>query len=163
MNRLFRRCVAGCVAVGLTASGAAVAQERSADRPPASVFFANVRVFDGKSDKLTEATHVLVVANRISKVGKSVTAPAGAREIDGGGRVLMPGLIDAHWHTMLCANTLADVSNPDLGYLMLNAGAEAQRTLLRGFTAVRDVGGPAFALKRAIDEGTVIGPRIYPS
>ena len=43
------------------------------------------------------------------------------------------------------------------------AGAEATDTLMRGFTTVRDVGGPAFGLKRAIDEGIVTGPRIYPS
>jgi imidazolonepropionase-like amidohydrolase len=53
--------------------------------------------------------------------------------------------------------------NPDLGYLMLNAGAEARRTLMRGFTSVRDLGGPAFGLKRAIDAGAIVGPRIYPS
>ena len=43
------------------------------------------------------------------------------------------------------------------------AGREAQRTLLRGFTSVRDAGGPSFALKRAIDEGAIAGPRIYPA
>jgi imidazolonepropionase-like amidohydrolase len=46
-------------------------------------------------------------------------------------------------------------------YLM--AGAEATATLLRGFTTVRDLGGPSFGLKQAIDDGTVVGPRIYPS
>jgi imidazolonepropionase-like amidohydrolase len=51
----------------------------------------------------------------------------------------------------------------DPGYLHLMAGREAQRTLLRGFTSVRDAGGPSFALKRAIDEGAIAGPRIYPS
>jgi imidazolonepropionase-like amidohydrolase len=45
----------------------------------------------------------------------------------------------------------------------LIAGAEAEDTLMRGFTTVRDVGGPVFGLKRAIDNGTVVGPRIYPS
>ena len=152
----------GC-AVAVLASAGARAQERAPDRAPASVLFTNVRVFDAKSDRLTDPAQVLVIANKINKVGKNLTAPAGATVIDGGGRVLMPGLIDAHWHTVLCANTLADVTNPDLGYLMLNAGAEAARTLLRGFTSVRDMGGPAFGLKRAIDAGAVVGPRIYPS
>src|SRR5262249_35209733 len=50
-----------------------------------------------------------------------------------------------------------------VGYGNLVAGAEATDTLLRGFTTVRDVGGPVFELKRAIDEGVVVGPRIYPS
>ena len=152
-----QRTLVAVAVAALATSGAA------ADAPPPSVLFRHVRTFDGKSDKLTEATSVLVTGNKIAKIGRDVAPPAGAASVDGGGRVLMPGMIDAHWHTILCANTLADVRNPDLGYLMLNAAAEAQRTLLRGFTAVRDVGGPAFALKRAIDEGTVIGPRIYPS
>src|SRR5262249_5009985 len=50
----------------------------------------------------------------------------------------------------------------DVGYANLVAGAEATETLLRGFTTVRDVGGPVFGLKRAIDEGVVAGPRILP-
>ena len=51
----------------------------------------------------------------------------------------------------------------DVGYINLLAGAEATATLMRGFTTVRDLGGPAFGLKRAIDEGLLPGPRIYPS
>jgi imidazolonepropionase-like amidohydrolase len=162
MQRLTRSTRA-CVALAFATSGTAVAQQRAPTQPPGAVLFANVRVFDGKSDKLTEATNVLVVGNRIGKLGKNVAPPPGARAIEGRGRVLMPGLIDAHWHTMLCANTLAEVMNPDASYLALNAAAEAERTLLRGFTSVRDVGGPAFGLKRAIDEGVANGPRIYPS
>src|SRR3569623_1040708 len=51
----------------------------------------------------------------------------------------------------------------DVGYNNLLAGAEATDTLMRGFTTVRDVGGPVFGLKHAIDEDVVKGPRIYPS
>ncbi len=51
----------------------------------------------------------------------------------------------------------------DVGFNNLVAGDEATDTLMRGFTTVRDVGGPAFGLKRAIDQGIVDGPRIYPS
>lgn len=159
----FRTLMLGIAIASLATVGIAAAQQRAADQPPASVLFVNVRVFDGKADKLSETTDVLVVGNKISKIGKNVGGPSGARNVEGAGRVLMPGLIDAHWHTFLCANTLADVMNPDMSYLAINASAEAERTLLRGFTAVRDVGGPAFGLKRAIDEGTAKGPRIYPS
>ncbi len=75
----------------------------------------------------------------------------------------MPGLIDMHWHTMMVRPTPAALLIGDVGHLNLVAGAEASATLLRGFTTVRDVGGPAFGLKRAIDEGTIAGPRIFPS
>jgi imidazolonepropionase-like amidohydrolase len=127
--------------------------------------FQNVRIFDGKTDKLSELSNVLIRGNRIEKIS---TAPiptdrrADTKIIDGAGRTLMPGLIDMHWHTMLVRPTPAEVINSDVGYLNLIAGAEATDTLMRGFTTVRDVGGPAFGLKRAIDEGVVVGPRIYP-
>jgi len=75
----------------------------------------------------------------------------------------MPGLIDMHWHAMLVRPTPATAIVWDIGYGNLVAGAEATDTLLRGFTTVRDLGGPAFGLKRAIDEGIVSGPRIFPS
>jgi imidazolonepropionase-like amidohydrolase len=68
-----------------------------------------------------------------------------------------------HWHTMLVRPTVAALLAGDIGHLNLMAGAEATDTLMRGFTTVRDMGGPAFGLKRAIDEGTIPGPRIYPS
>jgi imidazolonepropionase-like amidohydrolase len=84
--------------------------------------------------------------------------------IDGKGRTLMPGLIDMHWHAMLVRPpTPGAVLAWDIGYTNLAAGAEAADTLLRGFTTVRDMGGPTFGLKKAIDEGVVAGPRIFPS
>jgi imidazolonepropionase-like amidohydrolase len=132
-------------------------------KQPSATLFKNVKVFDGKSDKLTASTSVLVVGNKIEKVGGDIAAPEKATVIDGGGRTLMPGLIDAHWHAMLVRLTPAESLTSDVGYTNLVAGAEATDTLLRGFTTVRDVGGPAFGLKRAIDEGVLAGPRIYPS
>jgi len=59
--------------------------------------------------------------------------------------------------------TPATILSSDIGYTNLLAGAEAGSTLLRGFTTVRDMGGPSFSLKRAIDEDVLPGPRIYPS
>jgi imidazolonepropionase-like amidohydrolase len=132
------------------------------DAQPPAILFKNVKVFSGKSDKLTANTSVLVVGNKIEKIGGDIAAPENATVIDGGGRTLMPGLIDAHWHTMLVRPTPAEAVTWDVGYANIVAGAEATDTLLRGFTTVRDVGGPAFGLKRAIDEGVVAGPRIYP-
>ncbi len=126
----------------------------------------NVRIFDGSGSALSAPSQVLVRGNRIERIAPAAAAlerPAGATLIDGGGRTLMPGLIDMHWHTMLVRPAHAELLTIDVGYLNLLAGAEASATLMRGFTTVRDMGGPAFALKRAIDEGTLAGPRIYPS
>jgi imidazolonepropionase-like amidohydrolase len=143
----------------------AFAQPRSAESFPLALF-ENVRIFDGRSDTLSAAMNVLVRGNAIEKISKdpiSTDRSANTKIIAGGGRTLMPGLIDMHWHTMLVRPTPAVLLTADIGYLNLMAGAEATDTLMRGFTTVRDVGGPAFGLKRAIDEGLVPGPRIYPS
>ncbi|MBO0695534.1 MAG: amidohydrolase family protein, partial [Verrucomicrobia bacterium] len=129
-------------------------------------FFSNVRIFDGKSDKLSAPSYVLVRGNVIKKIS-TTPLPTDRRAdtvlIDGGGRTLMPGLIDAHWHAMLATTPLNELMTIDDGYLNLLAGREAEKTLMRGFTTIRDMGGPTFGLKRAIDEGVVVGPRIYPS
>ncbi len=60
----------------------------------------------------------------------------------------MPGLIDAHWHTIFVALPVSSLFSADVGYIFLAASAEAERTLMRGFTTVRDLGGPSFALKQ---------------
>lgn len=132
----------------------------------ATTLFQNVRIFDGKVGQLSGPSYVLVRGNKIERISSTPIATDQVADIvmiDGGGRTLMPGLIDAHWHTMLARPTPAVAMTADIGYTNLLAGAEATDTLLRGFTTVRDLGGPAFGLKRAIDEGVVTGPRIFPS
>jgi len=136
--------------------------------PPAkisrSILFTNVRLFDGTSSMLRPGVRVLVEDNRIKAVAAdNPPAPDGARVIDCGNRVLMPGLIDAHWHALFAALPLTTALTAEIGYVFLVASAEAERTLMRGFTTVRDLGGPAVALRQAIDQGVVVGPRIYPS
>ncbi|MEI2296698.1 metal-dependent hydrolase family protein [Ensifer sp. MJa1] len=141
-------------AVFLLASGEIAAAD--------DVLFEGVRIFDGKGAELSAPSNVLVKDNLIARISTDPIDPQGALRIDGNGRTLMPGLIDAHWHAMLIRVNPV-VALGDIGYTTLLAGAEATDTLMRGFTTVRDVGGPAFSLKRAIDEGIVAGPRIYPS
>jgi imidazolonepropionase-like amidohydrolase len=117
------------------------------------VLFENVRIFDGATPALSAPSNVLVRHNIIEAVSTKPIAAEGVTRIDGGGRTLMPGLIDAHWHTMLVRPNPAQAIAGDVGYLNLMAAVEAEAALLRGFTTVRDTGGPSFGLKRAIDEG----------
>ena len=134
--------------------------------PARRTLFREVRVFPGHGDLLLGPRDVLVEGDRIESVEDSIPAPCAGGAltvIEGAGRVLMPGLIDAHWHAAFASTSLADLMTGDIGYVHLRAGVEARRTLLRGVTSVRDAGGPTFALKRSIDEGLVSGPRIYPS
>ncbi|WP_422389112.1 amidohydrolase family protein [Bradyrhizobium septentrionale] len=144
--------------IGLSLLGPLPAQAQQ----DTGVLFQNVRVFDGKNGALSGPSNVLIRNNKIEKISTAAIT-ADAQVIAGDGRVLMPGLIDAHWHAMLIRPTPATAIAGDVGYTNLLAAAEATATLMRGFTTVRDMGGPAFSLKRAIDEGLVAGPRIYPS
>jgi imidazolonepropionase-like amidohydrolase len=157
---MLKSIVASLLAVLM--AGGAMAQD--AEQEPSEVLFRDVKVFDGTSERLTELTSVLVRGNRIAAIGAgAMPAGAGAIIVEGGGRTLMPGLIDAHWHTILIRPTPEQAIYGDVGFTNLVAGAEARATLMRGFTTVRDMGGPSFGLKLAIDSGVIEGPRIWPS
>ncbi|MFZ6178531.1 amidohydrolase family protein [Nannocystis pusilla] len=132
--------------------------------PPRLTLFQDVRIFDGRRATLSAPSHVLVRDNVIERISTApIAAEPGTTVIPAAGRVLMPGLSDMHWHAMLVRPTPAAILTNDIGYTNLQAAAEATATLMRGFTTVRDMGGPSFALKRAIDDGLLPGPRIYPS
>ncbi|EHK53507.1 Metallo-dependent hydrolase, partial [Mesorhizobium alhagi CCNWXJ12-2] len=151
MLRPDRKMLAAAIVLGLCATA-------SAD----NILFENVRIFDGKGAALSAPSNVLVQGNVIARISIDPIEAEGAERIAGNGRTLMPGLIDAHWHAMLIATGPAEAMG-DIGFATLAAGDEATDTLMRGFTTVRDVGGPAFGLTRAIDQGIIEGPRIYPS
>jgi imidazolonepropionase-like amidohydrolase len=132
--------------------------------PQSAVLFQNVRVFDGRGKAPSAPANVLVRGNRIERISSAPIATdrsAGTTVVDGGGRTLMPGLIDAHWHMMMAALPLAVLATGDPGYVQIRATHTAREALLRGFTSVRDLSGPVFGIRRAIDEGLVDGPRIW--
>ncbi len=110
--RLFRtiaHAIAWTLTIGLCP--AASAQD-------AVTLFQNVRVFDGKGAALSAPTNVLVRGNKIDKISAqpiAVDRRADTRIIEGGGRTLMPGLIDVHWHAMLIRTTPAEMTG-DVGY-----------------------------------------------
>ncbi|HMP91863.1 MAG TPA: amidohydrolase family protein [Phnomibacter sp.] len=131
-----------------------------------TVLFEKVNVFDGKTNAIKPNQYVLIEGNSISKVSATpIAAPAGAKTINGQGKTLMPGMIDVHVHLMYCGISMQELNNPEVTLETVGAKAaeQAQNMLMRGFTAVRDVGGPVFPLKAAIDKGQVKGPRIWPS
>ena len=138
----------------------AVAQNKA---PENQILIKNVRVFDGVSESLSSATNVLIENNMISSISPSAKAASGATVIDGGGRVLMPGLIDSHTHLMFSGVTFPEVLFQRPSYETIQGVIMARDTLMNGVTTVRDMAGDTFGLKRAVDEGLVPGPRIYPS
>jgi imidazolonepropionase-like amidohydrolase len=126
--------------------------------------FKNVNIFDGKSDKLAMGQDVLVEGNLIKQIGKGIKAGSGATVIDGGGRTLMPGLIEGHGHLQMNGKGLSDIEN-NLNWeeLAIRSSVNAKAALMSGFTTWRDAGGMGAGLKKTIDAGIVEGPRIYPS
>ena len=166
LRRRFATPLSKLVILSLSIFGWLASAAPAQDSHPGAVLFEDVRIFDGKSAGLSGPTNVLIRGNKIEKISTApipVDRTGNTRIINGGGRTLMPGLIDMHWHTMFVRPPHDEVLVWDIGYLNLVAGAEATDTLMRGFTTVRDMGGPSFGLKRAIDDGVVSGPRIFPS
>lgn len=130
-----------------------------------TVLINDVEIFNGKDNKTIKG-NVLIKDNLISQISASpipVDRRADTQIIDGQGKFLMPGLIDAHYHCTMDAIPLQVAMSMDVQYIMAYAVRSAENMLMRGFTSARDMGGNPFSLKRAIDEGILKGPRIYPS
>jgi imidazolonepropionase-like amidohydrolase len=130
------------------------------------ILFENVSVFDGKNELILTDQHVLITGNKIALISKTALPKKDNMiVIDGKGKTLIPGLIDVHVHMIFGALSMKDMMDPNLKpeSLLMKVVPEAQKMLLRGFTSVRDVGGPSFQLKQSIDDGTIQGPRIWPS
>ena len=125
------------------------------------------RLLDVKTGKMVKPAEVLIQGERIVEVGTSVKHPAGAEEIDLGDRTLLPGLIDAHIHLFLHpgAEDLQTVQE-SVPQRTIIATLAARDDLMAGFTAERDMGtegaGSAdTAVRNAIDQGRIPGPRLH--
>ena len=126
----------------------------------------NVHLLDVRSGELRPDHSVLVEGGTIREVADRPLSSASARTIDGGGRTLMPGLIDCHVHVTFSQTNLGLLADTANTTLALRALPILRGMLLRGFTTVRDAGGADHALKAAIDDGvdgTVTGPRLFVS
>ncbi|WP_217357330.1 metal-dependent hydrolase family protein [Ruegeria arenilitoris] len=128
----------------------------------AGTLITGARIFDGVSSDLIEGQDVLIQDGMITALGPDLDAPEGATVIDAQGRFLMPGFADMHAHLMF-QMPFGIAFNADREYWAYVAATVAEQYLMQGFTTVRDVGGNSFSLKRAIDEGILVGPRVYPS
>ena len=142
----------------ISMSVASYAQE---EEQPNRIMFTNVNVFDGVSDSLTMNASVLVEDNLIAAAGPSITLPEGTEVIDGGGRTLMPGIMDMHVHMSLyrpVGSIRDELTELEVGAL---GAARMENLLMSGITTVRDTCGASAHLQRVMDKwGALIGPRI---
>jgi len=160
--KLFNALIAGLLTVSAWLPTQAAAAEM-AGIPAERTLITNVHIFDGLHDKRIENADVLIEGNLIKTVSTKPITADGATVIEGGGRTLMPGLIDGHAHVMLNGNFGPMERDMDVYDLGIRSTIVMERFLMDGFTAVRDMGGPAFALQRNIESGVIIGPRVFPS
>jgi imidazolonepropionase-like amidohydrolase len=153
------------------AAVAAAAAIVSAQAPPGVIAIKAARLFDGRGDTTIPDATVLVQGSRITVAGSRITIPAGAQVIDLGDATILPGFIDAHTHV---TDESSDDWNADavaglrrtVPESTLRAAEFARRTLMAGFTTVRDLGSGDYidvGLRNAIASGTAVGPRMLVS
>ncbi|WP_428673351.1 amidohydrolase family protein [Roseibium sp.] len=131
------------------------------DEPSAPILFTNVNVFNGTDQALIKNANVVVTGNKISAISLEPLVVAGGRIIDGEGRTLMPGLIDAHTHIMLHSDPVTQLMTQDTFEQGARGAARAKAYLDAGFTTVRDLGGNCFGVKNVVDARVSPGPRIF--
>jgi imidazolonepropionase-like amidohydrolase len=123
----------------------------------------NCVVFDGRSAELLEGAEIVVREGRIHEINERASAGHSATVIDVGGRFVMPGLIDAHFHAYGADLNIGRLDGMPVALRSLHARAILEGALNRGFTTVRDAGGGDLTLVRATEQGLINGPRIFPA
>ena len=162
MYKISRVITGALLTVALGFTGTSQAAEPAVAK---LTLISNVNIFDGENEKLLKNMHVLVKDNLIETISDeplAVIQTDNVTMIDGGGRTLMPGLIEGHGHVMF-ASDLNKFLNQDEFEQGVNAARRANDYLMNGFTTIRDAGGNIFGVKRALDADVFPGPRIYPS
>jgi imidazolonepropionase-like amidohydrolase len=127
----------------------------------AQYLFRNFRLLDPEIGETREGGEILVEGDRIREISRKPIKAAKANVIDGGGRTLMPGLIDSHVHVALSDVVIPNLEKIPLTLMTARAADLMRRMLDRGFTSVRDTGGADWGLKEGVDKGFLAGPRLF--
>jgi len=143
----------------ITVPASLAAQEEA----PPQVLITNVNVWDGTSEGLLNGLDVLVTGNIITQVAGDISPPSGATVIDGGGRTLIPGLIDMHSHLSIMEGMLEGRDAFDQMAIGAMTGNVLRSYLDQGFTSTMDTGGNVLGVAKAVNLGRIPGPRIFPS
>lgn len=157
-----RRIRPAMLMLALAASTAATAAEKDG----ADIIIHAGTLIDGVSHSPRRQVSIVIQQSKIAAVEDGFIAAGGARVIDLSNAIVLPGLIDCHVHITGAALSFADRVTRTSADMALVGAANAQRALYAGFTSMRNVGaeyGADVALKKAIDTGVVIGPRLWVS
>jgi len=124
------------------------------------ILLRNASIVDGTAAQPQPGVNILIEGDVFREVGEAATAAA-ADVVDLGGKIVMPGLIDCHVHVVATLVNLAQNSLLPDSLVAARASGIMRGMLLRGFTSVRDVGGADVGLKLALQEGALVGPRLF--
>jgi imidazolonepropionase-like amidohydrolase len=130
-----------------------------------AILFSNATLIDGTDTRAREGFHVLVEDDRIKEISDTpiTTSQDDLQTFDLKGATLMPGLIDAHVHVKATGVDLGTLDQVPVTYLFAGAGQIMKAMLMRGFTTVRDAAGADRGMARAVEDGLIVGPRLFVS
>ncbi|WP_292089286.1 amidohydrolase family protein [Brevundimonas sp.] len=170
------RLATNVTAIALALIASAAADQTFAQSAPQPVVLVRAgNLFDSEAGRMVGPRDILIRGERVAEVGEGLSAPEGATVLDLRRCSVIPGLIDAHTHLLLeqrSGEGLSDVAARDQAvqgdvYRTLAAAGRAREYLEAGFTTVRDLGNSGrfldLVLERAVNDGRVVGPRIYSS
>ncbi len=121
----------------------------------------NANVFDSPSGSLLPQRQIIIRGQRIEEVTGEPLQVDDATVIDAGGRVVLPGLIDAHVHVVAASHDLVALALQPPSLVTAKSSQIMRAMLLRGFTSVRDAAGADFGLQQAVSSGLFEGPRLF--
>ena len=121
----------------------------------------NATVFDSAAGRLRPNSQIVIEGQRIAAVTSEPIQVDDAQGIDAGGRVVLPGLIDAHVHVVAASHDLVGLALQPASLLSAQSSRIMRGMLMRGFTTVRDAAGADFGLQEAVERGLFEGPRLF--
>jgi imidazolonepropionase-like amidohydrolase len=125
------------------------------------IHFKNFRLLEPAYGELRDGYELLVEGARVCELSETPIKSNAEEVVDCGGRTLMPGLIDCHVHVIHSEVNIRFLEAMPLTLLTARAGVRLRAMLDRGFTTVRDTGGCDWGIKTAVDEGYLVGPRLF--
>ena len=162
------RCLLACLLFFLC-------QLTYSQQQPTDVYIKAGKLFDSRLGKLLQNQVIHVKGNRIAELGSELVIPPGSQVIDLSNYTVLPGLIDSHTHLLFSTKAKGDIHYEKLRVTLfegdalrvLRAGKRAGEYLQTGITTVKDLGNSGqfldAALKQAINEGSIVGPRMFVS
>ncbi len=121
----------------------------------------NGLIFDGHNEALIEGGSIVIENDKIREISPGTVSIKGATVVDMGGRFVMPGLLDIHFHVYSISLNMSLVDSMTLPLKVAYAARLLKGTLHRGYTTVRDPAGGEIGLHLAISQGLLEGPRLY--